>query len=265
MFEKQKTNGFHKYQQYTSLKLVLHLLLWWLRWQILPDYKLGQALTFKTAECVSLSVYWLVRIYPFYMFRKILHNEIITISLFSKALKTGDLKCIKIFCPHWSSSDASILQPQHLLSGLPIFKDTWPQGGLCDRKTSPPCTRLLSRCEPSPCFASFIWWRFCAQLWPMNLVKSLMSCYFHFAQLWEDSPREDGEVLEKFSFRLTLGSNHLETMSVTREVNPITQNIYEWMVEGVEDGGAKQPLSEVREVPYSTPILVFYHSFYHFF
>ena len=87
---------------------------------------------------------------------KILHNESITISLFSKALKTGDLKCIKIFCPHWSSSDASILQPQHLLSGLPIFKNTWPQGGLCDRKTSPPCTRLLSRCEPSPCFASVI-------------------------------------------------------------------------------------------------------------
>ena len=45
---------------------------------------------------------------------------------------------------------------QQLSPGLPIFKDTWPQGELCDRKTSPPCTRLLSHCEHSPCFASAI-------------------------------------------------------------------------------------------------------------
>ena len=105
---------------------------------------------------------------------------------------------------------------QQLSPALPIFKDTWPQGGLCDRKTSPPCTRLLSHCEHSPYFASIIWWRFCAHLWPMDLAKSLMSYHFHFAQLWDDWPWEDGEVLEKLSFGLTLGSNHLDKMSVTR-------------------------------------------------
>ena len=27
-------------------------------------------------------------------------------------------------------------------------------------------------------------------LWPMNLVKSLTSCYFHFSQLWDNWPRD---------------------------------------------------------------------------
>ena len=45
---------------------------------------------------------------------------------------------------------------QQLSPTLPILKDTWPLGELCDRKTFPPCTRLLSHCEHSPCFASAI-------------------------------------------------------------------------------------------------------------
>ena len=149
------------------------------------------------------------------MFRKILHNEIITISLFSKALKTGDLKFTNIFCPHWHIT-AIITSIANIQRHLAARRALWQEN------ISP----LHSIVKSLWAFSLFCKCYLVAILWPMNLVKSLTSCYFHFAQLWDDSPREDGEVLEKFSFGLTFGSNHLEATSLTRIVNHKTQNVW---------------------------------------